>query len=487
MTVDEGVDQGLVSALQKTIEDMDITYNGVKAKVDIKTATLNYHQETMSDILVRLLKEFHQGLLIFLSLLAVYFISLLANKKGSAQAGDKAAGADGQKSENINQKLNVSKEDEEGEASNLANGNEQSGEGSGAKIYDGMERLRSVLISNKEIVLELLEGWISSKDDESRLKLNAVVNQLKTEELGLVLKSFDQKKREELKNLLGYKATPKEFEQANLMILDEILDRMILPKRRISQEVFDQIAAMSPENTAIFMKDHAHLSSILFYEMKTDFITSAISHLESEFREELLGKSVNFEPLENEELYVEFLQKIPKYFDEKKIYPGLLRAKEIIYSADSKTEESLYKALLTSTDSVIVEKMLLDKFPAFLMPQMEDDFIKEVISIFPMNSKVPFLFAAEPSVRERFMSVYAPEGSVAADLIALEFEKYEGDEDAANEASEKIEQYWAQLLKIAQDHFKVDPKSKKMAKNIIQDWIGQNSSKDKKTDLKLAV
>ena len=204
--------------------------------------------------------------------------------------------------------------------------------------------------------------------------------------------------------------------------------------------------------------------------MNTKFVAKIIDHIDKGRVDEIIGSSLDFEESNIESMMESFKAKLKNYQPIINTTPFLDRVRELVPMASPNRENSLYKALGKAGEQDCLYGLAMQNYPAVLISELPTFFLKDILQRYPMEKKVEMLLSVDDQLRGLFVSVYAPAGSKANDMLELEFLKAEDDPVFLKNVKTNDEQIWKSFVMYVRKSIKSNKAITRDIDAIVTEW-----------------
>lgn len=427
VTIDDIIMSKEKELVEKTLKKLDFNFGKINAQIIINYEKLQNNTFTKRTAVFDYIAKY-QLLIAILLCAIIVVVSLLTllksnpNNRSSSAANTVVANNAANGDNNENSK------------NNNANKSEiKKGRTGHYKPLNGIERLKELFENNKENAIMLIKRWIKNGDNESSKKLAVIVKQLSNDDLSDILEHLSSEDRSLWKSLVDQNFPDTDLESSIDRISDDILATILLPTSRISSETYDLLLKARPDAIAKLVSNAPTIAPIILTEMTPDFTNNIISHLSDNDIEKMMENALAFEPDKNEHLYLEFTNLVYQHFNTKTTAIGLKKIKTILTEITPNKELAIYQTLIKNHQIQLAIDLANKYFPFFLFAKLQPTTMKEIFASYGMNKKIGLLYILSGNFKKLLLNIYAPENSMAADMLKLEFERIESDKKNSRE------------------------------------------------------
>ena len=335
----------------------------------------------------------------------------------------------------------------------------------------GIERFIAFLDHSPIEAIMLIKKWITTDDKMENNALRALVQQLNNEVLLQVFNSLSSEERDTWKALLEKQVTGKDLIATNAFISNQIVEDILVPSAIVDAEIADLLLRLTPENAAQFVKDDPELGKILMNVMNSKFVVKIIENLDEQNVELILEKSMEFKKEAVEDVLEDFKGKLAQYQDSVSKIPFMGRVVDLIGLSNPARENALFKALAQNVEEMEkLRSVAMDNFPAVLIGNLPDPILKIMLQAYPMNQKVELVSSIDENLRDKFENIFAPVGSKAADVLAIELEKIENDINVQRKIRENGQEIWKEFVEFVRKSIKSDKENAGTYDSMVSQW-----------------
>lgn len=350
----------------------------------------------------------------------------------------------------------------------------------GAVGLNGVERFKYFIKNTPNDAIMLVKRWISAGDKQSNSALRALVQQMDNDELKTLFQSLSEPQRNDWRALLDKPLTTAELTSANDFISNQIVQSVIVPSEIDDPETYDLILKLKPENVARLVEEEPAQGALLMNALSLNFVNQVLNHCEDGVRDSIINKSVEVtqkDVLDNQEKLKQTLQKYVEVVDKK---PFVDKVAKLIPMSKPELENSLFKVLAKKTEPLVLKTIAFDNFPAELIQELPEQFLKNTLTDYPLHQKVRMLLSIDDGLRSIFLDIFAPEGTKANDLISIEFDSIERDEAEYQKVLDDSSDHWFSFVKFVRKEIKRDKQFTREISDLLENW-SDNIQSDNET------
>jgi hypothetical protein len=455
--------------ISEVLNSLNFNLGKVKPELTIEYVDMseNFGKGFLSSKLIDILtwlSKFSTALgLVMASLLLGCLAWILFNRYEKLQENERNAAASNLNNQN-------EKDDEEDSDNDSGNGMLPMDGESDTTGLNGIERFKTFLDKNELDASLLVKKWIKIGEKEDVDALRALVQQLKNNELSKVFAILSQEERNIWKSYLDKTIDSEVLRTANHYISNQIVEEIIVPSAITDPEALDLLLKIKPDKAASFVQENLEEGKILMNVMNTKFVAKIIDHIDKGRVDEIIGSSLDFEESNIESMMESFKAKLKNYQPIINTTPFLDRVRELVPMASPNRENSLYKALGKAGEQDCLYGLAMQNYPAVLISELPTFFLKDILQRYPMEKKVEMLLSVDDQLRGLFVSVYAPAGSKANDMLELEFLKAEDDPVFLKNVKTNDEQIWKSFVMYVRKSIKSNKAITRDIDAIVTEW-----------------
>lgn len=338
---------------------------------------------------------------------------------------------------------------------------------------DGLERFINYLKKDPLEASLLVKKWIKILGDYERLALKSLVQQLENDHLGMIFSHLPEDDRETWKGLIDQPLDYKDIDRANKFISSEIVQEIIIPSAIEDKEACELLLLLRPEQAAKFIEDEPELGRILLNVMNTRFVANTLDCIDENRIDDVVLEGAHFTKEEVDKNIEKLKNQIKNYLDLTVKAPFVKRVVELIPLAGPTREPVLYKVLAEQGDEENMRSLALKNFPASLIPSLPENTLKALLREYPIDKKVEMLSVVDQETKNRFLEIFAPVGSKAADLINMELEKSSNDLEFQKRIKTNKDDIWKEFVVFVRSKISKDTSLKSITRESIEEWIAK--------------
>jgi hypothetical protein len=249
------------------------------------------------------------------------------------------------------------------------------------------------------------------------------------------------------------------------------VEDILVPSDIVDAEVADLLLRLKPEKAAAFVKENPSLGKILMNVMNSKFVAKILDNLEEDVVDVALTRSLEYKKEEIKGLLGEFKTKLKNYQVSKSRIPFLAKIADLIPLSMPSRENALFKALASNSDNVEdISSIAMQFFPAILIPHLPENFLKNVLQSYPMAKKIELVSSLDEGLRDKFVNIFAPTGSKAADVLELELEKVETDLAIQRRIRDQSDLIWKEFVDFTRKMIKASKENSSEFENMVNQW-----------------
>lgn len=390
----------------------------------------------------------------------------LIQKYHELSAGNASSG-------NFKMENNAKDEDEDDEASEAGAGGGGVGSGEVGQMaagLNGVDRFKFYIKSAPNDAILLLKKWLSSDDRNSKDALRAIVQQMDNEDLTLIFSKLASSQKLKWRDLLNHPLPASEIGRANDFISNQIIQNVIIPSAVTDPHTYDLILKLTPDRVVQLVRQDPVVAAMLMNILSGSFINEVLAKCHPSDREKIISESINITNEEISENQEHLKKTLHRIVDNKDPKPFLDKLLSLVHLATPEVEDSLHKALGKNFTREQLVNIGTELFPAALILELPVGFIKSILSAYPLEKRVRMLYSLDDETRTFFMNIIAPQGSKAADMIEVEFEKIESNSLEAEKIQADSSAIWFEFVTFARKEIKADTTYARDVSELVYAW-----------------
>ncbi len=460
--VDESIDASDKAKIKKYVENLNITYSGVKGA--IKLSFVPFNQKIIEKDQIETVAKFANVLAaIFFAILLgvicfVFFRKIETMLNNLAQK--KMALEGGKKDDDKNSPMEVS----------------SSSGGDSPAESEALERFINYLQVNFISATALVRKWISSPEKKEISALKFLADGLSND---LLLKLFDglqDKEREVWKGLLETSNNKYDKSKAALFVNEEIVSDLIVPSAIDDQELVSSVMKLSPLEVSNFIKDNKEFGKLFFNIFTANFLSQVMIHMNSDLVRFIIGDSNKFSADFVSENRDKILSLCSKYHDSSSSSPFVEKLKKLIYVSAPDQERILYSEFLKIRPVNEGVNVCLFKAPFSIISYLEPEVLSDILKKYEFSKRVDLLGTLDEELSDSLLDLFAPEGSKARDMYNFTVE--DKDESYFDNLKEHSENIQSEFRTFMNEYFEeYDEKKLLFLKPASEEWLNFLSNK----------
>jgi len=376
--------------------------------------------------------------------------------------------------------------DEEEDLANSLGGGGGVGEGisESSLLVNGIDRFQSYVKKSETDAVLIIKKWIREEDNKAKWALKALVQQMDNESLVAIFKRLTDIEKSSWKKLLDSPLNKAELDGANAFISNQIVQDIIVPKFINDPETFDMVIKLKPLDVVKIIQKDFEIGCTLLNAFSIGFINGVLDLCDEKLRERVVVFSVEITPdaiIGNQD---KIKSAIEEFVHVEKPRPFVDVIRQLIPDANPDYENVLFDSLFKVATRDEMNKIVFENFPASLLFELPNNFLKSTLSAYPLKKKVKMLMSVESDIKQQLLEIFAPEGSKAFDLINLEFEDLEKDEFELANVKNSSSENWKDFIHYTRSQISSDKQFTNQIKEILNRWLdskgsGTNSSNER--------
>jgi len=340
-------------------------------------------------------------------------------------------------------------------------------------IQQGYERFQQCLQQHPDEAITIIRTWLIENSEETVLALRGLAQQATPEEMNQLLNGLTEEQRNKWKSLLTVHLEIPEIKQANKIIFQEVVKSLLVPSKIKDGELLNLVMELDPRAICQFFDQHHAQVGILLNLLGPSIISKTLSYAEDKKVEVWLSEGAKFDDSRLESSLPALKSALQSFKKENSPSPFLPRLLAMLQNATPANEESIFKAIANASGKNHLIDAATNLFPSDLILNLSDSIIKEVILSLPMAKRVELIYSRDPDLRDRFLDIFAEEGTPARDLIDMEIQSIDADMGRQDSILSRQDEIWFDFVKLVRTTINKNYAYKKIAGDIIEKWAAQ--------------
>lgn len=340
----------------------------------------------------------------------------------------------------------------------------------GALGLNGIERFKVYAETTPKEAMLLIKKWIALNDKQSSAALRALVQQVDNASLMGLFDRLSERDRDAWKGLLDKPLSNNELAIANDFISNQIVQSVIVPSLIDDPETYDLMLKIKPESIVEIYENEPQTAALIINSLNENFIGEVLGDCDQNIIEGVIKNAINVTPEDIRNGQDQIKNALVKYVEDSDRKPFVNKLVTILPTAKPEVEAHIYDSLVHHMGYAEFREVASSAFPAELVRELPENFLKATLSAYPLKKKIKMLLAIDEEMRTYFLSIFAPEGTKASDLVQIEFESYEKDEEAMKLIENESSALWKDFVDYTRDAIKADKQFKYEIDEILNEW-----------------
>lgn len=336
---------------------------------------------------------------------------------------------------------------------------------------NGVERFKSYVSHTEKDAILLVKKWLTEDDKKGKAALKALVQQMDNESLSVIFKHLNEMEKADWKKLLSSPLSKEELATANSYISNQIVQSIIVPSFIDDPETFDMLLQLKPDDVVSLIEKDFDTACLLMNALSLSFINLVLDKCDQNLQEKIVSQSMSVTPKMIADNQEKIKSALRNFVHKEEPKPFLDVVRQLIPKSNPEFEDVLFTNLINSIPRDEAEKVIAGNFPAILIPKLPEQFLKNILSTYPLKRKVHMLLSIDEEQKETFMGLFAPEGSKAFDMLQLEFETLARDEMEMDNVKAKSKENWKDFVVYSRDMIKKDKQYSNQVKVLLSEFI----------------
>lgn len=345
----------------------------------------------------------------------------------------------------------------------------------GVSALNGVERFKYYFENAPKEGMLLVKKWISSDEEKSKSALRAIVQQLDNVILKSIFEQINERERRSWQGLLDKPLTSRELAVANDFISGQIVQSVILPSMISDPETYDLVLKLHHSKIPDMYENKPELTAMLLNALHENFVAEVLMDCSPNQVNEILSKAFKYGASDIREHEQEIKGLLVKYVEDQDHKPFVDKVLNILPKVTAEVEKSIFMNIKDHVTYSLFRKIAGDVFPSELITQLPEGFLKNSLTNYPLKKKIRMLLAIEEDTRDLFLSIFAPEGTKASDLVKIEFESIESDASQMEKINLEKHAIWKEFVDYVRGSIKVEKQYKFEIENLLNDWCDNMS------------
>lgn len=484
VSVSENVDESKLEVVKNIVKNMDFSVAGFKPKVEVTQAKIQVMAKKNLDLkkgaegiklqeILEFLGQFGNAIGLVLAVVILGFLAFKLLKTYMEFV---------EKLKSMEENQAAPEQVEEDQSSDfgqnpMAPMAEQGAEAAGPSL----DRFEKLLKLNAKHAGLIVKKWLRNDDDESKLILTAIAQQMGPEDIRVLFETLDDQDREKWNRVIGDYLDQGKIAKANSIISQTVMREVVGGSHFNDYELVDIILGMNKSTIKSYILSGTEFGKALPNLLSTDVFSEILDELTVEEVDTVISGSMNLNLADLASKLDEFKKDLLQYSDQTSFNPFSLKLIQALGEVKADKEVALYKHVINSCKKEDVVEIAKKQFPGALVFDLPVSLLKMVMQNYPMNKKINLLASLEEEKKTLLMESFLEEGSNAKEMIVMELETISNDEVALKRIQNSREEFMAEFISFARKSIESDRDHTEEIESLIVNWI------DSMTEQKLKV
>lgn len=344
---------------------------------------------------------------------------------------------------------------------------------------EGFERFEKLLELNPQQSILLAKRWIKQGDNDSRLALNAIAQQLDTDKLDILFDGLSSQEREIWNTSIQGFLEGEKLLEANLIISEGVIKELVGGSAISDFELVDIILSMNVDMVRGYIVKNKEYGSFLCNLINPSLISDLLNDLEVDEMNEIITNSLSLDMKKLENNMVKFKKDLSDYCNEAKIKPFNYKLLQVVSDISAEKEAMLYRFIAKNTSRSEIIAAASRNIPSELIYDLPDSCLKVIMQNYPMEKKVNLLSSIDEDKQQRLLNSFTVEGSNAREMIDMELEAIKENELQFKRVQLNKDNIWSEFVSYVRVAIENDETIGAEALHVVEQWVStlkENSS-----------
>ncbi len=339
-------------------------------------------------------------------------------------------------------------------------------------LDNGFERFKLCLTQYPTEASNVSREWMAQNNEESKLALRAVAQQLGSDEFAGLLSSLGQEQRELWKSLIGAYLNALELKEANKIIARDVLKSLLVPSRVKDVALLNMLVELGPLKITQFLDRNESHAGLMLNLLSPSLTGSILAKITDQKAEQWLTAAAVFDVAQIEHQVPEFKKAIIEF--KQSLAPSHFngRLAELILTAAPSKERMLFKSIAKSSGADEVIKVAHRLFPSELLLNLPAAFLKETLQAYPMSKRLELILSQNDSNSQKLLEIFAEEGTTAREMMEMEMETVTNDVGMISSIKGRADDIWRNYVQFARQSLERAPQYRPDVEKLLKDWAG---------------
>lgn len=343
-------------------------------------------------------------------------------------------------------------------------------------LAPSFERFLNMLKLSEEQTSLILKKWISEADQDAKLALTGVVQQLENDDMQKLFKHLSSTERESWNKLILEYLSGPDLIQANKLIEQRVVKEIVGGSFIDDFELIDLILSMNNDTIKEYVLKDNENSSILMNLLNPEIIAKILDDLSVEEVEQTVSNSLSFDIEKLKELDG-FKKDLKEFVNDNKTAPFTQKLVDVLQDINADKEELIYQYVSKSVTRGELIKAALANLPGQIVLELPANFIKASMQNYSTEAKVELLLSLEEDKSQKLMETFLEEGSSAKEMIQMEMDNIKTDEIAMKRIEKSKNNIWSKFLVFIRECATNDLEYKSEIEDIVNNWVDELKAK----------
>ena len=343
-------------------------------------------------------------------------------------------------------------------------------------LAPSFERFLNMLKLSEEQTALILKKWIAEADQDAKLALTGVVQQLENDDMQKLFKHLSTTERENWNKLILEYLSGQDLIQANKLIEQRVVKEIVGGSFIDDFELIDLILSMNNDTIKEYVLKGNENSSILMNLLNPEIIAKILDDLSVEEVEHTVSNSLSFDIEKLKELDG-FKKDLKEFVNDHKAAPFTQKLVDVLQDINADKEELIYQYVSKSVPRGELIKAALANLPGQIVLELPPAFIKASMQNYSTEAKVELLLSLEEDKSQKLMETFLEEGSSAKEMIQMEMDNIKTDEIAMKRIEKSKNNIWSKFLVFIRECAANDQEYKSEIEDIVYNWVDELKAK----------
>lgn len=336
---------------------------------------------------------------------------------------------------------------------------------------EGFERFEKLLELNPRQSILLAKKWIKQGDDDSRLALNAIAQQLDTDKLDILFDGLSAQERETWNSSIQGFLEGDKLIEANLIISEGVIKELVGGSAISDFELVDIVLSMNVDMVKGYIVKNKEYGSFLCNLINPSLISDLLNDLEVDEMNEIITNSLSLDMKKLDSEMDKFKRDLSDFCNEAKIKPFNYKLLQVVSGISAEKEAMLYRFIAKNTSRSEIISAASRNIPSELIYDLPTSSLKIIMQNYPMEKKVNLLSCIDEDKQQHLLNSFTVEGSNAREMIDMELEAIRENELQFKRVQLNKENIWSEFVSYVRVVIKNDETIGAEAVHVIEEWV----------------